>query len=70
MASLLDFTRENNFLVKIKTNFSLNTKLLILLKSLFKWVPEVSNFCTMEKRYVLSAKSLALVDRPSDRSLM
>ena len=47
-----------------------NALLIILLKSLFKWLAEVVIFCTMEKRGVSSAKSLAVVDKLSDRSLI
>ena len=73
--NVLDFTRENNFLglfarVRIKTHFPLKCQLLILLKSLFKWLAEVLTFCIMEKRDVSSAKSLAVVDRSSENSLM
>ena len=54
MASLLDFTRENNFLglfarVRIKTRFPLKCPIAYLLKSLFKWLAEVLTFCTMQK---------------------
>ena len=43
---------------------------LFFIKSLFKWSAEALMFCTMEKKDVSSAKSLAVVDRSSERSLM
>ena len=54
----------------LKLIFHWNAQLLILLKSLFKWLAEILTFCTMEKRDVSSTKSLSVVDRSSDRSLM
>ena len=53
-----------------KPIFHSNTQLLILLKPLFKWLAEVLTFCTMEKTDASATKSLAVVDRSSDRSLM
>ena len=75
MTCLLDFTRENNFLglfarVRIKNHLQWNAQLLILLKSLFKWLADVLTFCAMEKRDLPSTKSFAVVDRSSDRSLI
>ena len=75
MTCLLGFTRENNFLglsawVRLKLIFHWNAQMFIFLKSPFKWLAEVLTFRTMEKRNVSSAKSLAVVDRSSGRSLM
>ena len=54
----------------LKHIFHRNFHLLILFKSLFKWLAEVLTFCSMEKRDASSGKSLAVVDRSSNRSLM
>ena len=54
----------------LKLIFHRNAQLLILLKSLFKWLAVVLIFCTLEKRHVSSAKNLVVIDRFSDGSLM
>ena len=54
----------------LKLIFHWNAQLLIILKSLFKWLEEALTFYTMKKRDVSSAKSLPVLDRSLERSLM